>query len=200
MVGGTVGTDSLTNSAANAPREQRSKDATDPTVDCGIDLGVTVLAQAKDVIAKANDALAKAKDDVLARAVSSALSTKQPADDDIERIIESDPSLVPTGNSKLLVAPRVLDEAEVQALLDGLTPLLEELTSEAGHESHTASVGCSRSNSQLSPLAWLFPNHAGAGRPARHKQGYDLRARRRSGKKARSAPRQAQGSLFGDHR
>src|SRR5688572_20382637 len=42
-----------------------------------------------------------------------------------EAWIENDASLVPTGASKLLVQPTVLDESEVRALLDGLSPLLE---------------------------------------------------------------------------
>src|SRR5688500_19024945 len=49
--------------------------------------------------------------------------------DDVEAAheawIETDPSLVPTGPSKLLVQPTVLDESEFRALLDGLSPLLE---------------------------------------------------------------------------
>jgi hypothetical protein len=139
----------------------------------------------------------------VANVVKQAVHTDDPASDmsDVERLIESDPALVPKGPSQLLVAPRVLDDAEVQALLEGLSPLLEGLSHcEADHESHAATAGCSRSHPQLSPLAWLFPHHAGAGRPARHKQGDHLRARRSAGKKARPASRQAQGSLFGDHR
>src|SRR2546425_9455500 len=45
--------------------------------------------------------------------------------DEVERIIESDPDLIPTAPSQLLVAPLVLERAEVEALLDGLSPLLE---------------------------------------------------------------------------
>src|SRR5688500_10033467 len=67
------------------------------------------------------------------------------------------------------------------------------------HEPHPAADRRDRRDSKLPALAWLFPDHAGAGRPARHEQGDDLRARRRPGKKARPAPRQAQGSLFGNH-
>src|SRR5439155_4674107 len=123
--------------------------------------------------------------------------------DEVERSVESDPSLAPAGPSSLLVAARVLDEAEIQALLDGLSPLLDEvsgqLNCEADHESHAATTGCGGGNPQLSTLAWLFPHHAGAGRSARHQQGHHLRARRGTGKKTRPASRQAQGSLFGNH-
>ena len=69
--------------------------------------------------------------------------------DDLEEILESDVSLAPVGPSHLLVPVRVLDEAEVAALLEGLSPLLEQhwiqhtLSREADHESHAASVGCS---------------------------------------------------------
>jgi hypothetical protein len=116
---------------------------------------------------------------------------------EIESFIESDASLAPTAPSQLLVAPRVLDAEEVIALLQGLTVLLEGENGD-GHEPHATSTGCDRRDPKLPPLAWLFPYHAGAGRPARDKQGHHLRARRGAGKKARPAPRQAQGSLFGD--
>jgi len=127
----------------------------------------------------------------------------EPDDDDasdFEAFIESDPALAPSAPSQLLVAPRVLDAEEVIALLQGLTVLLDGGCEHGeGHEPHAASTGCDRRDPKLPSLAWLFPYHAGAGRPARHKQGDHLRARRGPGKKARPAPRQAQGSLFGDH-
>src|SRR4051812_38589832 len=71
---------------------------------------------------------------------------------------------------------------------------------EPPYEPHAAPVGRDRRDSKLSPLARLFADDAGAGGPAGHQQGHHLRARRRPGKEARPAPRQAQGSLFGDHR
>src|SRR5882757_8432202 len=46
------------------------------------------------------------------------------ATDDVERLVENDLSLVPSGASRLLVEPAVLDPEEVQALLGGLTALL----------------------------------------------------------------------------
>jgi hypothetical protein len=67
-----------------------------------------------------------------------------------------------------------------------------------GYESDASPVGRGGRHPKLSPLAWLFPNHAGTGRPARNQQGHHLRARGRFGKKAGHPPRQAQGSLFGD--
>src|SRR3954467_2944521 len=125
---------------------------------------------------------------------------------------ESDPALIPQGSSALLVAPAVLDPQEVEALLSGLHSLLEESSAAAaqnalatdlqkdGYESDPAATGCDRRHSQFPSLAWLFPNHAGVGRSARHQQGHHLRARERPGKKARPAPRSPQGSLFGDNR
>src|SRR5258705_6090266 len=112
------------------------------------------------------------------------------ADAEIERLIETDPALVPTGASQFVVAARLLEDEELAALLQGLAPLLdgddpftveqtgtdssnseaESALSEEDHEPHTAPTGCTRRHPQLSPLAWLFPNHAGAGRPARHQQ------------------------------
>src|SRR5437773_10820600 len=141
------------------------------------------------------------------------------AEAEIERLIETDLSLVPDGPSQFVVAERLLEDEEVAALLDGLAPLLDgddplgvtqgpnlqadsacAEESEQDHEPHTAPTGCPRRHPQLSPLAWLFPDHAGARGPAGNQQGHDLRARRGPGKKARPAPRQAQGSLFGNHR
>ena len=139
------------------------------------------------------------------------------AADPLEGDFEADPSLVPAGASALLVAPAVLDPQEVEALLSGLHSLLEETSAAAAanalavdalseqqkdstYESDPSSTGCDRRGAQFPSLAWLFPNHAGASRPARHQQGHHLRARERFGKKARPAPRPPQGSLFGDHR
>ena len=137
-------------------------------------------------------------------------------------MIESDPALVPTSPSRFLVEPSVLDVEEVQALLADLGALLrstegsgfptdlrpesagsarpgEHAGSGVSHEPNTPSDGRDRRNPKLSPFAWLFPDHAGIGRSTGHQQGHHLRARRRSGKKARPAPRQTQGALFGDH-
>src|SRR5215208_7099752 len=132
---------------------------------------------------------------------------------ELESAIESDPALVPASASALLVAPAVLDPQEVEALLSGLHSLLEETSAAAAanasaveqhkdsvYESDSPATGCDRRHSQFPSLAWLFPNHAGTGRSARHQQGHHLRARERPGKKARPAPRSPQGSLFGDHR
>src|SRR6266850_4800737 len=128
-----------------------------------------------------------------------------------DQAFENDPALVPASASALLVAPAVLDPQEVEALLSGLHSLLEESSAAAaqnalatdlqkdGYEPDPAATGCDRSHSRFPSLAWLFPNHAGTGRPARHQQGYDIRARQRPGKKTRPAPRSSQGSLFGDH-
>src|SRR5688572_3352792 len=137
--------------------------------------------------------------------------------DPIEAAIENDPTLVPAGPSKLLVEPAVLDEQEVQALLCGLSQALQtaadhaataivanaQKSDEADHEehayeSHPSTTRRDRGYPKLSPLAWLFADDAGIGRSAGHQQGDHLRARRRVGKKARPASRQAQGSLFGD--
>src|SRR5256886_1885189 len=137
--------------------------------------------------------------------------------DALEEDFESDPSLVPAGASALLVAPAVLDPQEVEALLSGLHSLLGESSAAAAanalagdalsekqkdstYKSDPSPTGCDRRGAQFPSLAWLFPNHAGASRPARHQQGHHLRARERFGKKARPAPRSPQGSLFGDHR
>src|SRR5205823_4247383 len=94
--------------------------------------------------------------------------------DEIERQIENDPTLVPRRASVLLVEPSVLDQAELEALLLDLGPLLAaamhgdplESTAEGEpYESHPSSVGRDRRHSKLSPFAWLFADHAGAGRP-----------------------------------
>jgi hypothetical protein len=144
----------------------------------------------------------------------------------VELLVENDPTLVPTGPSVLQVDDAVLEPAEIDALLRGLASQLEEAATAAGvtatdqaagmptsadqstsgsyregasRESDPSPARRSGGYSKLSPLAWLFADHAGVGRPARDKQGHHLRARRRFGKKAGAAPRQAQGSLFGDH-
>src|SRR4051812_44424698 len=127
--------------------------------------------------------------------------------DEIERQIEDDPTLIPRRPSVLLVEPSVLDRAELEALLLDLGPLLAAAmhgdplissTEGASYEPHPASVGCDRRYSKLSPFAWLFTDHAGAGRPAGDQQGHHLRARGGTRKKARATPRQTQGSLFGN--
>src|SRR5437762_3719272 len=129
----------------------------------------------------------------------------------IELLVESDPSLVPHRPSTLLVEPSVLDQAELEALLIGLGPELlaamnQELSSigaaqhietlGASHEPHPSATGRDCRHSKLSPFAWLFADHAGVGGSAGNQQGDHLRARRGTGKKARPAPRQTQGSLF----
>src|SRR5437667_10133278 len=128
----------------------------------------------------------------------------------IELLVESDPALVPNRASALLVEPSVLDQAELEALLLGLGPeLLAAMNQElslicaaegASNEPHPSATGRDCRHSKLSPFAWLFADHAGAGRSTGHQQGDHLRARRGAGKKARPAPRQTQGSLFGDRR
>src|SRR6267142_14036 len=128
----------------------------------------------------------------------------------LEEAFEADPALVPASASALLVAPAVLDPQEVEALLSGLHSLLEETCAaatanalatdeqkEIGYEPDPSTTGCDRRHSQFPSLAWLFPNHAGTGRSTRHQQSNHLRARERTGKKARPAPRPPQGSLFG---
>src|SRR4051812_33600294 len=134
------------------------------------------------------------------------------AGDESEEAFENDPALIPAGASALLVAPAVLDPQEVEALLSGLTLMLEETSAAAaanalatdlqkdGYEPDASATGCDRRHSQFPSLAWLFPNHAGIGRSARHQQSNHLRARQRTGKKTGLAPRPSQGSLFGDHR
>src|SRR5262249_22702199 len=113
------------------------------------------------------------------------------AEAEIEKLIETDPSLVPSGPSQFIVSARLLEDEELAALLEGLAPLLDgvsslsggdpfvvkereavdpnseaqplsDASSEEDHEPHTTPVGCGRRHPELSPLAWLFPNHAGA--------------------------------------
>jgi hypothetical protein len=131
------------------------------------------------------------------------------AADDVERLIEADLSLAPEVHSALLVEPVLLEPIELAALLDNLVPLLEasarlgsgaESTQGTEYEPHASTNGRTGGDQKLPAFAWLFPNHAGAGRPARHQQGNHLRARRGTGKKARAAKGQTQGSLFGDRR
>src|SRR5262245_1443451 len=105
------------------------------------------------------------------------------ADASIEQLIESDRSLVPAGASAFQVAPTVMDAQEIAAQFAGLElslaqahdsrfdpAMLEQVFTRGSDEPHATSVGCRRSDPKLSPLAWLFPDHAGVGRPARHKQ------------------------------
>ncbi len=184
--------DVVVNASGNVPAERIAvgKNASDFAV---LD---RVASNASDDAPDANDAVQVEPD-----ARDDADDAADQSDDasDLEAFIESDPALAPTAPSQLLVAPRVLDAEEVIALLQGLTVLLEGGCENGdGHEPHAAPTGCDRRDPKLPSLAWLFPYHAGAGRPARHKQGDHLRARRGVGKKARPAPRQAQGSLFGD--
>src|SRR4051795_687492 len=89
----------------------------------------------------------------------------------IEMLVESDPSLVPHRPSTLLVEPSVLEQAELEALLLGLGPeLLAAMTEElsplrsaegASNEPHPSATGRDCRHSKLSPLAWLFADHAG---------------------------------------
>src|SRR5258708_91569 len=150
-------------------------------------------------------------------AAQSAQATAEPSVEltveQVERLVEEDPTLAPTGPSVLMVEDLVLEPEELQALLDGLAAQFAETEGLPGwdpwsdglltgfngvsHESDPATVGRAGRHSKLSPLAWLFPDHAGVGRSARHQQGHHLRARRRAGKKARPPAGQAQGSLFG---
>jgi len=51
--------------------------------------------------------------------------------EDIERLVETDPSLVPTRPTAMLVEPSVLDPQEVHALLADLSTLLQSAASEA---------------------------------------------------------------------
>src|SRR5262245_2376435 len=93
---------------------------------------------------------------------------------ELERLIEDDPTLRPAKPSALLVAPAVLEPEEVSALLSGLSLLLHpnetDPFEEKVHEPDTAATRRDRGHPQLSPFAWLFPDHAGTGRPARHQQ------------------------------
>src|SRR5437762_13359033 len=103
----------------------------------------------------------------------------------IELLVESDPSLVPHRPSTLLVEPSVLDQAELEALLLGLGPELlaamnEELSSlrpveGASHEPYPSATGRDCRHSKLSPFAWLFADHAGAGGSTGDQQGDHLR-------------------------
>src|SRR5205809_3396844 len=47
------------------------------------------------------------------------------ADAEIERLIETDPALVPSAESQFVVAARLLEDEELAALLQGLAPLLD---------------------------------------------------------------------------
>src|SRR4051812_36158345 len=46
--------------------------------------------------------------------------------DDLENLIEEDPTLVPTGPSEFQIEDAILDPKEIEALLAGLAGLLEE--------------------------------------------------------------------------
>src|SRR5882724_7802133 len=102
----------------------------------------------------------------------------------LEGSIENDPSLVPTGRSTLLVPASLLDPLELQALLadwdfspetDSSSPgqtspvdadaAFDKSSQGSIYEPHPPPAGRSRGNSKLPSLAWLFPHHAGAGRP-----------------------------------
>src|SRR6266478_3574968 len=112
--------------------------------------------------------------------------------EDLESLIEDDPTLVPVGPSEFEVEDSVLAPEEVEALLKGLAGLLEQTErgvlapiepgGQAGtqglqagpalkgvvYESDAAAIGRSGGHPKLSPFAWLLPNHAGAGRPVGH--------------------------------
>src|SRR3954452_8672082 len=65
-------------------------------------------------------------------ASSVARTTQKGTDaEDIERLVETDPSLVPTRPSAMLVEPSVLDQQEVQTLLADLGTLLQSAAAEA---------------------------------------------------------------------
>src|SRR5688500_16018344 len=55
-----------------------------------------------------------------------------PTREQVERMVEHDPSLAPTGPSALLVEPAVLEPAEVRALLADLNALLAGAALSAG--------------------------------------------------------------------
>jgi hypothetical protein len=103
-------------------------------------------------------------------------------DDNLEELIENDPALVPAGPSALLVEPAVLDPREIDALLCDLGALLAAAASDladpalegARYEPDAATTRRGRCHSKLPTLAWLFPDHAGIGRSARHQQGHHL--------------------------
>src|SRR5689334_2401158 len=62
--------------------------------------------------------------------------------DEIERIVETDPSLVPTQPSAMLVEPSVLDPQEVRALLTDLSALLQSAAAEAAAIVGAGSSAC----------------------------------------------------------
>src|ERR1700683_3816145 len=107
----------------------------------------------------------------------------------VERLIENDPDLVPSGPSPLLVEPVLLEPGEIAALLADLVPMLEasavghlselnrrDLAEGYSYESHASAGGCHSGDSKLPAFAWLFSHHAGVGRPTRHQQSHYLRA------------------------
>src|SRR5688572_8862485 len=121
------------------------------------------------------------------------------AGDSVAEDLENDPALVPVSASALLGGLHsLLEETSAAAGVNALATAFE--IQKDGYEPDAPATGCNRSDSKFPSLAWLFPNHAGAGRSARHQQGHHLRARQCAGKKARPAARPSQGSLFGDHR
>jgi hypothetical protein len=98
-------------------------------------------------------------------------------------------------------APNVDTDTDADADADADTDTGRSLDLQgASYEPYSSPTGRDRRHSKLSPFAWLFADHAGAGRPTGNQQGDHLRARRSAGKKARPAPRQTQGSLFGNRR
>src|SRR5947207_9279478 len=79
----------------------------------------------------------------------------------IELLVESDPSLVPNRPSRLLVEPSVLDPAELEALLLDLGPeLLAAMNQQslictaegASHEPYPSATGRDCRHSKLSPF------------------------------------------------
>src|SRR5882724_9536539 len=108
----------------------------------------------------------------------------------VEQLVEDDPALVPTGPSAFQVEDAVLDPLEVEALLAGLAALLEQTepvipvridspgragdlppaSKGVSYESDASSVGRPGRHPKLSPFAWLFPHHAGAGGPTRSEE------------------------------
>src|SRR5689334_21950575 len=54
-----------------------------------------------------------------------AADNRTAAEAEIEKLIETDPSLVPSGPSQFIVSARLLEDEELAALLEGLAPLLD---------------------------------------------------------------------------
>src|SRR4051812_10112405 len=160
--GGPVGTEARKSAqAASASARPQSDDRT------GAEVGLTDVPPVvvRDVNARevmpdaASSSLASVAGPTLASAAA-AHALRRAADDVVEQLIECDPSLVPSAPSALLVAPLVLERAEVEALLDGLSPLLETSGAYPGtgpdgaeHEPHTAAVGRDRRDPKLPTFA-----------------------------------------------